>query len=169
MSHANSLASSQQHILAQHERLPPIQTLGVTIPSPNDSFRTPSPNPILEADRDRGNGVSTSLSVNFLPSKFTRPVSPGLHKRKSGKDSKDVLGLPKRGGGREAFRSGEARMPGENDEDYDGVDVKNVRQTIFGLTALRKAGLRWNRFKWILFAANCAVRPANYLLLLTFR
>lgn len=38
-------------------------------------------------------------------------------------------------------------MPGENDEDYDGVDPGG------------KGGkLRWNRFKWILFGTNTIVR-----------
>ncbi|KAH9912154.1 uncharacterized protein BXZ73DRAFT_93244 [Epithele typhae] len=50
----------------------------------------------------------------------------------------------RRGGGRDAFKANEARMPGEGDDDYDGVDPG------------RKGGrrLRWNRFKWILFVAN---------------
>jgi hypothetical protein len=30
--------------------------------------------------------------------------------------------LPKRGGGCEAFKSGEASMPGEQDDDYDGIN-----------------------------------------------
>lgn len=50
--------------------------------------------------------------------------------------------MPKRGGGVEAFRSGEARMPTEEDEDYDGV-VTN-----------RGFALRWNKFKWIMVVAN---------------
>ncbi|KAH8109513.1 hypothetical protein DFH11DRAFT_1861250 [Phellopilus nigrolimitatus] len=92
--------------------------------------------------------VSTnSLSVNFLPSKFSGPLSPGLYKRK-GKDGKGGANVPKQGGGREAFRSGEARMPGEHDDDYDGVDVTR---------SAWKPKLRWNRFKWILFMTNFVV------------
>jgi hypothetical protein len=30
--------------------------------------------------------------------------------------------MPKRGGGRGAFRSGEARMPAEHDDDHDGIN-----------------------------------------------
>jgi len=56
----------------------------------------------------------------------------------------DPEGIPKRGGGLDAFRSGEARMGGANDEDYG-----------FGAAAGgSKKRLRWNKFKWILFFAN---------------
>lgn len=76
-----------------------------------------------------------SLSVNYLPSKFTPGLSSpsgadGMRNRKGGKNAS----MPKRGGGLEAFRAGEARLPQGG----------------------RK--LRWNKFKWILFAANTAVR-----------
>lgn len=60
--------------------------------------------------------------------------------------------MPKIGGGVEAFRSGEARMPGQSDEDYDGVSGGLFSG---GEAAPRK--LRWNAFKWILFTANCFV------------
>lgn len=66
---------------------------------------------------------------------------------KGGK-SASGLALPKQAGGREAFKSGEAYMPGEKDEDYDGVDVS--RRTW-------KSKLRWDRFKCILFCANLVV------------
>jgi hypothetical protein len=93
-------------------------------------------------------GVSTSLSVNYLPTKFSRPHSPGVHARR-GKNG----GL-KTGGGREAFSMHESRMPGANDEDYDGV------QTAGGWFGGKghKPALRWNRFKWILFISNFLVR-----------
>ena len=57
--------------------------------------------------------------------------------------------LPKRGGGREAFKSNEARMPGAGDDDD-------------GLTPGRPGGhtkpkLRWTRFKWVLVIANTIV------------
>ena len=61
--------------------------------------------------------------------------------------------MPKQGGGREAFRSNEARMPGEGDEDYDGVDVFGNNKE-GGRT---KPKARWNRFKWCLFLANILV------------
>ncbi|KIO21705.1 hypothetical protein M407DRAFT_37320, partial [Tulasnella calospora MUT 4182] len=81
-----------------------------------------------------------SLSVGYLPTKFSRPLSPGISYRKANKPGS---GLVKRGGGTRAFGPGANRMPGDNDEDYDGVDPG------------RKGGkLRWNRFKWILFTTN---------------
>lgn len=89
-----------------------------------------------------------SLSINYLPSKFSQP---GFRKR--GKGEQPLL--PKRGGGREAFRSDAGRMPTEGDEDYDGV-----QGPIFGKQGKKK--MKWNRFKWQLFAANFLVgRPAR--------
>jgi hypothetical protein len=86
--------------------------------------------------------ISTSskdgaLSVNYLPSKFSRLAGDGVHRRKG-------KGPTKIGGARGAFRSNEARMPSEHDEDYDGVD----------LTRRKSGKLRWNGFKWCLFVAN---------------
>jgi len=71
-----------------------------------------------------------------------------MHKRK-GKGPIDAAEVPKRGGGREAFRTGEARMPGVGDEDYDGVMPREGGKT--------KPRLRWNKFKWMLFTANTLV------------
>lgn len=62
--------------------------------------------------------------------------------------------LPKRGGGREAFKSGEARMPGEQDDDYDGINSGWFGGKDGGRT---KPRMRWNRFKWILFISNIVV------------
>ena len=123
----------------------------------NASMRSSSPrndSPLL--------GEATlSRSVNYLPTKFSDAVLyNGLKNR--GKGSQ--LG-PKRGGGREAFRSGEARMPGEGDEDYDGV-----QGGLFGKEGGRTPPrLRWNKFKWSLFFSNllvslrpCYVTPKTY-------
>jgi hypothetical protein len=63
--------------------------------------------------------------------------------------------LPKLGGGVEAFKSGEARMPGENDDDYDGVSSSWFGGRTGGHA---KPKLRWNKFKWALFVANVLVR-----------
>jgi len=52
-----------------------------------------------------------------------------------------------RGGGVAAFRANAARMPGEGDEDYDGVDLRPGQ-------LLPNRRLRWTRFKVILFFAN---------------
>jgi len=92
---------------------------------------------------------SLSRSVNYLPTKFSDAVLyNGLKNRGKG----NQLG-PKRGGGREAFRSGEARMPGEGDDDYDGV-----QGGLFGKEGGRtRPRLRWNKFKWSLFLSNLLV------------
>ncbi|GLB43775.1 putative tetraspanin tsp2 [Lyophyllum shimeji] len=103
----------------------------------------------------KASGDNVSLTVNYLPSKFSSTLlAPGgssIRKRTGWKNGLDPI-VPKRGGGVEAFRSGEARMPGTGDDDYDGVQGgwfggKN------GATAAPRR-LRWNRFKWILFFAN---------------
>ncbi|KAF8808256.1 hypothetical protein BYT27DRAFT_7287627 [Phlegmacium glaucopus] len=61
-----------------------------------------------------GSTTSLLLSVNYIPSKF----------------SNDEPNLPKRGGGLQAFKTNEPRMP------------------------QGKGRLRWHRFKWILFVTN---------------
>jgi hypothetical protein len=109
----------------------------------NASMRSSSPrtdSPLL------GGEGSLSRSVNYLPTKFSDAVLyNGLKNRGKG----NQLG-PKRGGGREAFRSGESRMPGEGDDDYDGV-----QGGIFGKEGGRtRPRLRWNKFKWSLFFSN---------------
>lgn len=96
-----------------------------------------------------GKDSPISLSVNYLPSKFPSPSS--VRKRKGGKGVYDSV-MPKRGGGREAFRSRESRMPGPSDMDYDGVQG--------GLFGGQQKGPknRWNPFKWLLFVSNVIVR-----------
>ena len=106
------------------------------------SFRSASPStntPLMDTK-----SLSTSLSVNYLPTKFSE-LGGGTRRRKGGKIG--GIAMPKRGGGREAFKANEARMPGEDDDDYDGVDPGKGR----------KGRLRWNRFKWILFFSNLIV------------
>jgi hypothetical protein len=95
-----------------------------------------------------GGEGSLSRSVNYLPSKFSDAVLyNGIKNRGRGSQ----LG-PKRGGGREAFRSGESRMPGEGDEDYDGVQGSFFGKGKEG--GRTRPRLRWNRFKWSLFLSN---------------
>lgn len=159
MSHTNSMASSQRHILADHQGMnmalePPVAPFASqTAPGSPTASQRSSAAPFSTSD----GSTTNALSVNFVPSKFSRPILPGgIYKRKV-KSGKGVSGLalPKQGGGREAFKSGEARMPGEKDEDYDGVDVS--RRTL-------KSKLRWNRFKCILFCANLVVSlPSPHL------
>jgi hypothetical protein len=106
-----------------------------------------------------GSDTPVSLSVNYLPSKFsTALVTPGMGRRRKNKGGVDPAMIPKRGGGREAFRSGEARMPGEGDDDYDGVNSGWFGGAAGGRP---KPRMRWNRFKWILFVSNILVRPRS--------
>ncbi|PFH45332.1 hypothetical protein AMATHDRAFT_71807 [Amanita thiersii Skay4041] len=116
---------------------------------PNGS-RYPFKSPSREASQ-------LSLTVNYLPKKFSSSMlNAGARKRKNaGKgDNSDVnLGpkMPKTGGGVEAFRSGEARIPGQHDEDDDAT----LMMAAAGAGRLQpKRKLKWNRFKWILFFSN---------------
>ncbi|KDR67334.1 hypothetical protein GALMADRAFT_147136 [Galerina marginata CBS 339.88] len=89
--------------------------------------------PFARGSRDNlsvasGAASNLSLSVNYLPSKFSSFSPVGARMRK-GKGT-DEPNLPKRGGGLEAFKTNEARMP------------------------QGKGRLRWNKFKWILFFTN---------------
>jgi hypothetical protein len=106
---------------------------------------------------------SLSLSVNYLPTKFSDAV---LYNGLKNRGKAFPLG-PKRGGGREAFRSGEARMPGDGDEDYDGIQGS----FFFKEGGRTKPRLRWNGFKWTLFISNFLVsilslffNPPSYVL-----
>ncbi|KAF8706307.1 hypothetical protein AX14_013806 [Amanita brunnescens Koide BX004] len=91
---------------------------------------------------------SLSLSLNYLPKKFSSRMLNAGNPRRRKNAGAGAKGLdpkfPKRGGGVDAFRSGEARMPSEGDDDADGW------------LAGRKTGkkMKWNRFKWILFCSN---------------
>ncbi|KAI0321191.1 hypothetical protein OF83DRAFT_1161925 [Amylostereum chailletii] len=132
------MANTQQQQHHQQQLEPPQLPFATSSNSMHSgSSRTGSP---LLAD-------SLSLSVNYLPSKFSDAVLyNGLHRR-NGKSS--PVPMPKRGGGTDAFKTGEARIGGEGDDD-------DVMQTSWfakdgGRT---KPKLRWNRFKWLLFVAN---------------
>ncbi|KAJ7342639.1 hypothetical protein DFH08DRAFT_703716 [Mycena albidolilacea] len=92
------------------------------------SSRSSSPAPSIA-------GSSLSLQINYVPTKF----SAGMRQRGRGKGATNKIG-----GGVDAFRAGEARMPRANEEDYDGVD--------FGAKSRKKA--KWNRFKWVLVCSN---------------
>lgn len=144
-SHANSTfsqAGSTRHMLADMHS------------GPLDPPMAPFSGPSASQYSLRGGSPVTntssnvSLTVNYVPSKFS---APGARKRKG------EPAIPKRGGGVEAFRSGESRMPGQNDDDYDGVSSGWFMGKEGGRTPPRK--LRWTKFKWILFVANSLVRP----------
>jgi hypothetical protein len=149
VSHAHSTvsqATSTRHMLSDMSPLDP-----PTIPfaSPRGSQTSLSPRndtPLLP----RRVNSNVSLSVNYLPTKFsTALMTPGAGRRRKNKSGGPMM--PKRGGGREAFKSGEARMPGEQDDDYDGINSGWFGGKDGGRT---KPRMRWNRFKWILFVSN---------------
>ncbi|KAE9408831.1 hypothetical protein BT96DRAFT_1094915 [Gymnopus androsaceus JB14] len=106
-----------------------------------------------------GSASNLSLTVNYVPAKFSATLlSPSGPRRRKPKNmtGTGAMGIP-RGGGTDAFRSGESRMPDENDDDYDGVNVS--RSWWFGGKKSRGLSrkdrkLRWNMFKWILFFSN---------------
>lgn len=143
ISHANSIASAAGSTRPMLANMHSLEPPSVPFASSN-SLRSASPrtdSPLLSAES------SHSLSVNYLPNKFSDALLYNGLKRRNGKGPS--MPMPKRGGGREAFRSGEARMPGEGDEDYDGV-----QSGWFSKGGSVKSALRWNRFKWTLFVAN---------------
>lgn len=116
---------------------------------PFASSKSPSRSTSISG-KNGADSSSISLTVNYQPSKFSNSLlSPGGSRRRKG--GKGDLVVPKLGGGVDAFKSGEARIPGQNDEDYDGVSGG-----WFGGNSAPKK-LRWNKFKWILFVANCIV------------
>lgn len=89
--------------------------------------------------------ASLSLSVNYVPTKFTKLHAQGdwAHRR------------AKQGGGRDAFAANAPRMGDLGTVDDDEGLVFQVGKG--GLKAKHKPKLRWNRFKWILFVANSVV------------
>ncbi|TFK56319.1 tetraspanin Tsp2 family [Heliocybe sulcata] len=99
---------------------------------------TQSLTPKLDSPSLTSRGSGANLGVNYIPSKFSELSSIKKRKGKGGEAH-----VPKRGGGRDAFRANEARMPGAGDEDYDGVSS--------GLSGQK---MRWNKFKWALFFGN---------------
>jgi hypothetical protein len=149
-SHANSaysFAGSTRHILSDMDG---------PLDPPSAPFVANAANR-GSASSIRSSNSEVSLSINYLPTKFSSSLlGRGTARKRKGKKG-DALNpvVPKRGGGVEAFRSGEARMPGEGDEDYDGVTGGWLGGKVAGSKPKK---LRWNRFKWILFLANILVR-----------
>ena len=126
---------------ANSKLVPPNLPFASNLSLATGSIRTDSPY--------LGAQSNLSLSVNYLPTKFSDAV---LYNGLKNRGKSFPLG-PKRGGGREAFRSGEARMPGDGDEDYDGIQGSFFTKE-GGRTQPR---LRWNGFKWSLFFSNVLV------------
>ncbi|WWC59477.1 uncharacterized protein I303_102033 [Kwoniella dejecticola CBS 10117] len=90
---------------------------------------------------DYGKNRQSSLSLNYVPAKFTKLHAPGDRLNRKAKQ----------GGGRDAFAANAQRMGmmGTVDDD-EGV----VFQIGKGGLKKKKPKLRWNRFKWVLFVAN---------------
>lgn len=98
-----------------------------------------------------------SLSVNYVPAKFTARRDGGLRARNPRKGG-GASGAPagaKVGGGRDAFAKNAQRMGDMGTVDDDEGVVFQLGKG--GLQRKNKPKLRWNRFKFVLFAANCCV------------
>ncbi|WVN89425.1 uncharacterized protein L203_104648 [Cryptococcus depauperatus CBS 7841] len=127
-----------QEVTYGDDLMPPVMPFAPNDPKPS-SRRSSVLFPI---DKDSKNRDST-LSLNYVPAKFTRLHAPGdyAHRR------------TKQGGGRDAFAAGAQRMGQMGTVDDDEGMVFQVTKD--GLKPKHKrAGLRWNRFKWVLFGAN---------------
>ncbi|KAJ7148519.1 tetraspanin Tsp2 family [Mycena crocata] len=130
-----------------HERTPSFggQSLLGDGSRPNSSFG-------LNAD----NRASTSLSVNYLPSKFSDALAAGGARRRKRMKQPEMA----RGGGVDAFRKGEARMP----EDRDDLHPSAARKGWFDRS---ETGSRWTRFKWVLFLFNIVYSALGLAALVT--
>ncbi|KAJ7111775.1 hypothetical protein C8R44DRAFT_253144 [Mycena epipterygia] len=158
--------SSASHAMSTISQTP--STRPILAPTPRHNLEPPT----APFRATSPTGSTHSLTVNYLPSKFSNSL---LARRRGGKGDA-VSGMMPRGGGVEAFRSGATRIPGAGDEDYDGVDVR--RGGIFGFFTGAGGrggrGLRWTRFKVILFIANTvlvtyALTALIFVLLVYFR
>jgi hypothetical protein len=88
----------------------------------------------------------SSLSVNYVPAKFTKLHEPGSWQGRNQK---------KQGGGRDAFATDASRMGQVGTVDDDEGTVFAMGKD--GLKQKKKPKLRWNRFKWALMFANVLV------------
>ncbi|KDQ51182.1 hypothetical protein JAAARDRAFT_41450 [Jaapia argillacea MUCL 33604] len=140
-----SAAASTRYMLAGMNQ----NTSSLGLPNFQSNASSLSLTPRADAPFIPRTGSPVSLGVNYVPSKFSEALlNAGVKKRKGDKNVDPVV--PKRGGGRDAFRANEARMPGHGDEDYDGLSSNWFGDKDGG----RRPRLRWNKFKWSLFAAN---------------
>ncbi|KAF8217125.1 hypothetical protein K438DRAFT_2082446 [Mycena galopus ATCC 62051] len=104
---------------------------------------------------------SVALSINYTPSKFSDALAVGPRRRRrpkdlsrnpsdSGPNATEVEKLAMaRGGGVDAFRKGESRMP----DDRDDLHPVTSRQGFFDRADMKS---RWTRFKVVLFVFNIA-------------
>ena len=127
------------------------EVFGSETPSCDPSASSSAGKPISVAGETSNEGVKKRRST--LP-RLTKGPEPDVSNGEGGMRRR----APKRGGGREAFRVHEARMPDEGDEDYDGVDLDSSKGDQGTWWRIWGSGMRWNRFKWTLFATNMLVR-----------
>ncbi|KAJ6582141.1 hypothetical protein B0H19DRAFT_1207670 [Mycena capillaripes] len=93
------------------------------------------------------NRASTSLSLNYVPSKFSDALFVGGARRRKPKEANAPAMA--RGGGVDAFRKGEARVADDRDDLHPSAASK-------GWFDRTEMGSRWTRFKWVLFVFNVA-------------
>lgn len=122
--------------------------LGSPLAPPNRPYSSGSPlgsrhSSSVSLNKDR----PSSLSVNYVPAKFTKLHEPGKWQHRS---------QQKQGGGRDAFASDASRMGQVGTVDDDEGTVFQFGKG--GLKQKKKPKLRWNRFKWALLIANILVR-----------
>jgi len=132
--------------------------------SSSSRSRNASPGPETSLPRTESN---VSLSVNYIPSKFSNPMlATGPQRRRNrmsyqkGKGDLDPGAgvMPKMGGGLDAFRRGEARMGGDDDDEADNDNPRWVGTATKPPAPKSSGRLKWNKFKWTLFFTNLLVR-----------
>ncbi|WWC67956.1 uncharacterized protein I206_101875 [Kwoniella pini CBS 10737] len=153
--HGNLNEQQQQYVNYRNDDdlIPPIAPFIPDKDSPLSSRR--SSNSFLPTNNNNekldsnGKNRQSSLSLNYVPAKFTKLHSPG--NRLNNNNNNNNHKKAKQGGGRDAFAKNAQRMGtlGTVDDD-EGV----VFQIGKGGLKKKKPKLRWNRFKWVLFVAN---------------
>ncbi|KAF7292567.1 hypothetical protein MIND_01154000 [Mycena indigotica] len=94
-------------------------------------------------------GDRMSLSINYVPNKFSDVLISGARRRRRGPNREGRIKEPvmARGGGVDAFRRGEARVA----DDRDDLRPPEGRR---GWLDRSDPESRWTRFKWVLFVFN---------------
>ncbi|KAF7300008.1 Tetraspanin Tsp2 [Mycena kentingensis (nom. inval.)] len=122
-----SLVESQRGLLSAHNRNSSTLSMGGYTP---------------------GDRASSSLSLNYVPTKFSDVLAHGgARRRKRARDGDIRAPVMARGGGVDAFRSGEARMA----DDRDDLEPYQGRK---GWLDRSDPDSRWTRFKWVLLIFN---------------
>ncbi|KAK2460079.1 hypothetical protein APHAL10511_007913 [Amanita phalloides] len=138
-SFASQTASTRHMLSESHSHLDP-----PTVPfAASPTLHSAGSSPALMS----GDASSISLSINYLPKKFSSTLLNAGNPRRRRLPGGAAHGFdpkfPKQGKGVDAFRSGQARMPSADDDEYNSW-----------LTGKRPKKMKWNRFKCILFFTN---------------